>query len=90
MATTHHCNGNTTATPPAQALLDAGADANAKDENANTALHYAAGYGNSDAAALLLDQCACFAFWGRGGVYCWTGAPLLGLFCFLGCGAGCA
>jgi ankyrin repeat protein len=29
---------------------------NAKDENANTALHYAAGYGNIDAATLLLDR----------------------------------
>ena len=55
---THHSTGTRTRTPGAtQALLEAGADANAKDENDNTALHYAAGYGNTDAAALLLDRC---------------------------------
>ena len=39
-----------------QALLEAGADANSKDDNENTALHYAAGYGNVPAATLLLEQ----------------------------------
>lgn len=40
-----------------QVLLEAGADANAVDANDNTALHYAAGYGNLEAAQLLLDKC---------------------------------
>lgn len=47
----------------AQVLLDAGADVNAVDANENSALHYAAGYGNLEAAQLLLDKCA----WAGGG-----------------------
>lgn len=42
-------------TAPQQALLEAGADVNAIDSNKNTALHYAAGYGNATATQLLLD-----------------------------------
>ena len=42
--------------PPGQALLDAGAAVDALDGNQNSALHYAAGYGNIEAARLLLDK----------------------------------
>ena len=39
-----------------QVLLEAGADVDALDSNENTALHYAAGYGNVEAATLLMDK----------------------------------
>lgn len=39
-----------------QTLLEKGANANAKDKNNNTALHYAAGYGQADMVKLLLDH----------------------------------
>jgi cytohesin len=39
-----------------QALLDAGADVNAKDENDMTALHYAAEYGHEEIVELLLAK----------------------------------
>ena len=42
--------------PCPQVLLEAGADVNALDVNENTALHYAAGYGNMDSAQLLMDK----------------------------------
>jgi ankyrin repeat protein len=42
--------------PRPQALLEAGADANARDDNQNTALHYAAGYGNVESATALLER----------------------------------
>jgi ankyrin repeat protein len=38
-------------------LLSFGADVNASDNNKNTALHYAAGYGQDDGVKLLLKQC---------------------------------
>ena len=41
-----------------QVLLSFGADVNASDNNKNTALHYAAGYGQDDGVKLLLKQCA--------------------------------
>ena len=41
-----------------RALLGAGADANAIDHNKNTALHYAAGYGQAECVGLLIKQCA--------------------------------
>lgn len=37
-------------------LLEAGATVDALDSNENTALHYAAGYGNIEAAKLLLEK----------------------------------
>jgi Ankyrin repeats (many copies) len=40
-----------------QVLLSFGADVNASDNNKNTALHYAAGYGQDDGVKLLLKQC---------------------------------
>ena len=39
-------------------LLEAGAAVDAADNNSNTALHYAAGYGQDEGVALLLKQCA--------------------------------
>lgn len=42
---------------PPQVLLEAGAEVNAVDANDNSALHYAAGYGNVEAAQLLLAKC---------------------------------
>lgn len=42
--------------PRVQVLLEAGADVNAVDANENTSLHYAAGYGNQEAAKLLLEK----------------------------------
>ena len=42
----------------AEALIAAGADIEATDNNKNTALHYAAGYGEEDSLHLLLKQCA--------------------------------
>ncbi len=39
-----------------KALIEAKCDINAVDENSNTALSYAAGYGNEDAVKLLLDH----------------------------------
>ena len=41
----------------AEVLLEAGASVDAADNNQNTALHYAAGYGQDDGVALLLKQC---------------------------------
>lgn len=36
--------------------MDAGANINATDDNSNTALHYAAGYGNLQVAELLVSR----------------------------------
>ena len=41
---------------PCQALMDAGANVNAVDDNDNTALHYAAGYGNIEVARILVNK----------------------------------
>ncbi len=46
----------------AQVLLSFGADVDASDNNKNTALHYAAGYGQSQGVELLLKQCVCPRF----------------------------
>lgn len=40
-----------------QVLLEFGAEVDAADANLNTALHYAAGYGQADGVRLLLKQC---------------------------------
>jgi ankyrin repeat protein len=40
-----------------QVLLSFGADVDASDNNKNTALHYAAGYGQDEGVKLLLKQC---------------------------------
>nr|GEU65236.1 hypothetical protein [Tanacetum cinerariifolium] len=40
----------------AQVLLEAGVKVNALDNNNNTALHYAAGYGRKECVVLLLDN----------------------------------
>lgn len=42
--------------PRSQVLLEAGASPNVGDNNNNTALHYAAGYGQADIVKLLLDH----------------------------------
>ena len=42
----------------AEALVEAKADIEAMDNNNNTALHYAAGYGQEESTKLLLKQCA--------------------------------
>lgn len=42
-----------------QALLEAGADVKTVDDNDNTALHYAAGYGYMDTAQQLVDRHGC-------------------------------
>lgn len=47
---------SSTPLPTQQVLLDAGADVNVVDSNENSALHYAAGYGNVEAARLLLER----------------------------------
>lgn len=36
--------------------MDAGANVNAVDDNDNTALHYAAGYGNIEVARILVNK----------------------------------
>jgi len=40
-----------------QVLLSFGADVDSSDNNKNTALHYAAGYGQDEGVKLLLKQC---------------------------------
>lgn len=42
----------------AQVLLEFKAEVDVADTNDNTALHYAAGYGQADGVKLLLKQCA--------------------------------
>jgi hypothetical protein len=41
--------------------MEAGAKLDAKDANSNTALHYAAGYGQAESVKLLLEKCAAAA-----------------------------
>lgn len=42
-----------------QALIAAKAKLDAVDNNKNTALHYAAGYGQAESCKLLVERCAC-------------------------------
>lgn len=47
----------------AKLLIEAGAKLDLVDNNKNTALHYAAGYGQADGVKLLLERCGAAAPW---------------------------